>query len=148
MKKISTKVHGMADYPTNALIAASPYLLGFAEGGAETIIPAVVGGSGIVASMCTDYEMGLTDLIPMKSHLALDVANGLFLAISPWVFGFSKKVWAPHLILGLLEAGTALMTSDQPGGNPEGIEVDEETEDFLENTHLRGRARALANNLH
>lgn len=143
----------MADYPTNALIAAAPFIFGFNNTKSETIVPVVIGTAHTTVSLCTDYEMGVAKLIPMKSHLALDVAGGLFLAISPWLFGFSKRVWAPHLIAGLLMAGTALMTTDKTSEdlakeNPEGIELDEETEDFLANAHLRGRAKSLSNGLH
>jgi hypothetical protein len=47
----------------------------------------------------------------------MDTIAGLFLAVSPWLFGFYKQggnAWLPHLILGLVYAGTALMTRTAP----------------------------------
>lgn len=46
----------------------------------------------------------------MSTHLTLDLLSGLLLAASPWLFGFSEFVYVPHLVLGVLEIGAALMT--------------------------------------
>jgi hypothetical protein len=53
----------------------------------------------------------------MKTHLNIDLMSGILLAASPWIFGFSDRVIAPHLILGLLEIGAALMTKTVPYEN-------------------------------
>jgi SPW repeat len=45
----------------------------------------------------------------------LDLGSGILLAVSPWLFGFADQVWAPHLVIGLIEIGTALMTRRVPG---------------------------------
>lgn len=50
----------------------------------------------------------------MRTHPGLDLASGVLLAASPWLFGFAGDVWAPHLIFGLLEIGAALMTKRSP----------------------------------
>lgn len=110
MKVISTRVHGMMDYALGLLLIIAPWLLGFAEGGAETWIPVILGVGIILYSLMTDYEMGAVKTISMKGHLWLDGIGGLFLALSPWLFGFDEIVYLPHLILGLIEIGTALMT--------------------------------------
>jgi hypothetical protein len=52
--------------------------------------------------------------ISMPTHLMLDLGGGVLLALSPWLFGFSEYVWQPHLIVGLLEIGTSLMTRRIP----------------------------------
>jgi hypothetical protein len=118
MKLMSTEMHGMMDYPTAATLMASPWLFDFAdEGGAEMIIPLVLGGSSILASMMTDYEMGLMPVIDMKTHLMLDIGSGALLALSPFLFGFAKKTWAPHVMIGLMEIATALMTKTEPRGS-------------------------------
>lgn len=46
----------------------------------------------------------------MSAHLALDALSDIFLAASPWMLGFSGEVWVPHVIVGLLGVGTALIT--------------------------------------
>jgi hypothetical protein len=65
-------------------------------------------------SVLTDYELSLARVIPMPVHLAADAGGGLLLAASPWLFGFADRVTWPHVILGLLEVGAALMTRTSP----------------------------------
>lgn len=110
MKVIPTRVHGILDYLVGALLIAAPWLFNFDRGGPETWVPVALGAGAILYSLVTDYELGLARVIPMKTHLALDMANGLLLAASPWLFGFDEYVWMPHLVLGLIEIGTAAMT--------------------------------------
>jgi hypothetical protein len=51
----------------------------------------------------------------MRVHLGLDIASGLFLALSPWLFNFSDFVYVPHVVFGLVEVATAIMTDPIPG---------------------------------
>jgi len=96
------------------LLIASPWLFDFAAGGAETWIPVILGASMILLALMTDYELGATRKVSMRTHLMIDLISGALLAVSPWLFGFADYVWEPHLILGLLEVGAALMTKREP----------------------------------
>jgi hypothetical protein len=115
MRVIGTKTHGYLDYIMGVVVAASPWIFGFARGGAETIIPVVLGVGVIIYSLMTDYELGVSHVISMRTHLTLDLIGGIILAISPWLFGFADYIWAPHLIFGILEMGASLMTKYTPG---------------------------------
>ena len=95
-------------------MAASPWLLGFARGGAETKVPEAAGKAAVVYSLLTDYEWGIKKVIPMRQHLLLDLVSGVLLAASPWLFGFAKKTYLPHLVMGLFEIGAALVTKQEP----------------------------------
>lgn len=114
MRFITTRQHGIWDYIVNPLLMLAPWLLGFARGGPETWIPFFIGLIGLVGSMSTDYEMGLIRAVPMAGHLALDIVVGIFLAISPWLFGFADYVYWPHLVVGLAVLLGALMTQSVP----------------------------------
>ena len=114
MKIISTKTHGILDYLMGVLLIASPWIFGFANGGAEQWIPIILGAGALLYSMMTDYELGVFKTLSMKTHLNIDLMSGIFLAASPWIFGFSDRVSTPHLILGLLEIGASLMTRTTP----------------------------------
>ena len=114
MKVISTKVHGIMDYLLGIILIVSPWLLNFSREGAETWVPVVLGVGLIFYSMVTDYELSISKKLSMRTHLMLDVFSGVFLAISPWIFGFNEYVFLPHLILGLIEIGTGVMTEPSP----------------------------------
>ena len=114
MRFIPTRIHGVLDYLVGALLIAGPWLFEFARGGAETWVPVVLGASAIFYSLFTDYEAGEVRSILMPTHLMLDLGSGVFLAASPWLFGFADYVWKPHVIVGLIEVGTALMTRRVP----------------------------------
>jgi hypothetical protein len=115
MRWIETKTHGYLDYIMGVLLIAAPWIFGFARDGAETWVPVVLGAAVILYSLLTDYELGMSNIISMRTHLMLDLMGGAILAASPWIFGFADYIWAPHLILGILEMGAALMTKQVPG---------------------------------
>ncbi|HEY8613077.1 MAG TPA: SPW repeat protein [Roseomonas sp.] len=115
MRFLSTRTHGVIDYLTGILFLAAPWLFGFADGTAAQWVPVVVGACIILSALLTDFELGLVHLIPMPVHLGLDILVGLLLAASPWLFGFSDRVWMPHLILGLAEVLVSLVTRTVPG---------------------------------
>lgn len=114
MRFIPTKVHGIVDYLMGLLLIASPWLFGFADGGAAQWTPVILGLGALVYSLLTRYELGVMRVIPMSTHLGLDVASGALLAVSPWLFGFADFVYWPHLIFGLLEIGAGLTTRTTP----------------------------------
>jgi hypothetical protein len=107
---INTRTHGIIDYLTGALLVVAPYLLGFATGGIEQWLPQILGAMIIVMSLLTNYELSLAKVIPLKVHLAVDVAGGVLLAASPWLFGFADVIWWPHLLVGLMEVVVPLIT--------------------------------------
>ena len=114
MRFIPTRIHGFLDYLVGLLLIAAPWVFGFARGGAETWIPVILGAGALVYSLFTNYELGVVKRLPMPTHLTLDLLSGLLLAASPWLFGFSDFVYLPHLVLGVLEVGAALMTKTAP----------------------------------
>jgi len=114
LRFISTRTHGVLDYATGILLILVPYILGFADGTAAQWVPQILGVGVIIYSLMTDYELGAVRAMPMRVHLFLDIASGLLLAISPWLFGFADRVFWPHLIVGLFEIGAGLMTQTVP----------------------------------
>lgn len=120
MKIIPTFVHGIFDYIGGLVLLAAPNLFGFADaGGAAVWIPRVIGIIVLVQSICTNYEVGVVKLLPMKMHLMNDYIASLFLAASPWIFGFNDRannIWMPHLLAGLGVFVLTLLTDNQPRG--------------------------------
>lgn len=114
MRFIPTRVHGMLDYLVGALLIAAPWIFGFSDNEAATWVPVIIGASTIVYSLLTNYELGAVPLISMPTHLGIDGLAGIVLLVSPWLFGFETVVWAPHVMVGIVEVMAALTTHRIP----------------------------------
>ena len=54
----------------------------------------------------------------MRMHLLTDALIGIFLVVSPWIFGFGDEganAWLPFVLIGIAEIGAAAMTKPMPG---------------------------------
>lgn len=114
MRFISTKTHGILDYFWGILLILSPWLFNFANGGAAQIVPMVVGFMVLLMALVTNYELGAIKKVPMSTHLTMDIFAGVFLVISPWLFGFADVVYLPHLIFGIFAIGAGMFTKKVP----------------------------------
>jgi len=107
---ISSKTHAILDYVVGILLIASPWLLGFADDSAATVIPVLLGVSTLLYSLLTNYEYAMARVIPYKIHLTIDFAAGFLLLASSWLFGFSDRIYLPHVILGAFEIIVVLLS--------------------------------------
>lgn len=114
MQIINSRVHAIIDYVVGALLIIAPYLFGFATGGIEQWLPQLLGAATIAMSLLTQYEFSVAKLIPLPTHLGLDAASGVLLAVSPWLFGFAGIIWWPHLLVGLMEIVVVLTSKRHP----------------------------------
>jgi hypothetical protein len=118
MRFLSTRAHSMLDLVVGLVLILAPNLFGFSDaGGAASNIPRILGIIIIAQELITDNGFSLVGWISMKTHLAADYLIGAFLAISPWLFGFHNQgtnAWLPHLIVGLLIIGNAMVTHTSP----------------------------------
>ena len=62
----------------------------------------------------TAYELGVLRVLPMELHLGLDALAGALLAASPWLFGFAREVYLPHLLFGLFSVVASFITRTEP----------------------------------
>ncbi len=105
----------MLDYPAGLLLIVSPWLFGFSDLGTAATIPVVIGVVVLLQSLITDYELSIANVLPLKAHLSLDVVAGVFLALSPLLFGFADEglnAWLPHVLFGLGLVGSGFMTRE------------------------------------
>jgi hypothetical protein len=115
---ISTKMHGLEDYAVGALLIAAPWIFNFADGTAAQWVPVIVGVAILGLSMLTRYELGLYGLIPMPMHIMIDAGAAVLLIASPWLFGFSGRVYLPHVIVGLIILASGALSKTQPQALP------------------------------
>ncbi|HEY1096844.1 MAG TPA: SPW repeat protein [Alphaproteobacteria bacterium] len=119
MRIIPTRIHGLLDYLVGLALIAAPWVFGFAPDmieywGYETWIPLIIGVALILMSIFTNYEWGIEKRINMPNHLLMDIVFGFVLAASPWAFNFAELVYQPHLIVGLVIIGLALISQRGP----------------------------------
>lgn len=115
---LPTRVHGVLDYVVGVALLFAPNIFQFDQvGGAAVFIPRLLGVVLIVYSLLTRYELGLVKLIPMPYHLIIDFAAAVFLAASPFIFGFIKEkpnAWVPHIAVGIAVIVVVLVSRTQP----------------------------------
>lgn len=102
------------DYAGGIFLIASPWIFGFADGSPAQWIPVIIGLMILGMSLFTRYELGLIGIIPVYTHLVIDIFTGLFLASSPWLFDFMNTVYWPHLIFGLFQTAAGYFTYQIP----------------------------------
>jgi hypothetical protein len=72
----------------------------------------------IVYSVFTDYEWGIIKRLEMSYHLVVDFVASLFLAASPFLFGFANQTathWMPHLLVGVVVMLVVVISQTEPG---------------------------------
>lgn len=114
MKFLSSKVHTIIGLVVGMALLFAPQLFGFSDNQIASTVPICVGIFIILSELITTSAISPIKLVPMRIHLMLDYVTGAFLALSPWLFGFADEaanVWVPHLIVGILVIGYALVTN-------------------------------------
>ena len=113
MRVISSKVHTIIGLVVGVALIVAPWLFQFSDVKAAKWSAIIIGIVGVLSELTSTSPSSPMKLVPMRAHLGLDVVLGLVLALSPWLFGFSGEklnAWLPHLIVGILIIGYALMT--------------------------------------
>lgn len=113
---IPTSVHSTIDHVVGPVLVLAPTFLRLGRTSPEGIVARAVGGTESVYSNLTDYELSARKIIPMRVHLALDAMGGTALAVVPQLTGArkrGKKHWLPHLAIGALEVGLAVLTKTE-----------------------------------
>jgi hypothetical protein len=114
MKILSPRTHTIIGFIVGLALLFAPNIFGFSDvGGAAVMVPRIVGIIVLISELTVRGSFSRMDMVPMSAHLAMDVVIGAFLALSPWLFGFSDQgtnAWLPHLIVGLLIIGYVPIT--------------------------------------
>ena len=113
MRVIPTTAHGVIDYLNAFTLVVAPKLWRLDEVPPSAATFYLFGGSLSATSLITDYELSVANVIPMRAHLALDIASGAALAAAPFVLGFRRsgpRYWVGHVAIGASEIVTAALT--------------------------------------
>ena len=112
-------MHGLiTDYPYVALVSTAPETVGSKDEKTATALCRVLSVGILSTSLLTRAEWGAVPTISFKTHLALDVANGVLAAGAPWLFGFSENKRARNFFLVAGAFGIAAGLLSQPKEMP------------------------------
>ena len=114
MQKLSRRQHGFTDYSYIPTVLAAPRLAGFEDNETAVRMTRVAAGAIVLSSLFTRAEWGLVRVMPYRTHLALDAANGLFQAAAPWLFGFADDARARNTFLAMGVVGLLAGTLSRP----------------------------------
>lgn len=107
-------MHAYLDYGTALILLTGPWIFYFNDTYLPKVVSVVSGCLILLLSALTRYEGGIFLAIPMKGHLFMDVLLGLFLALSPWLFGFEQQTFLFHLTIGLFSVFAGVFTKVKP----------------------------------
>lgn len=112
---ISTKAHTVIGLVVGVVLVFAAGIFGFTDNNAASMVALWVGIFIVISELMTTSPFSLIKLIPMRVHIIIDVLTGIFLAVSPWLFNFmdtaQNNQWLPHLLVGIVIVGYALLTS-------------------------------------
>jgi hypothetical protein len=116
-KLLSTRTHGTIDYATAGALLVAPRVLGLSSRVTTLLTGAALGTLGY--SLLTRYERGLVRVLPMRAHLALDLAQGAALCAAPLLLpDEDDAVKTAFVGLGVFELAVTLATDPDPAPRP------------------------------
>jgi hypothetical protein len=111
---IPTKTHAALDYLMGPILIVAPWLFGFSADVTATSLALIFGLAVLGMALFTNFELGVVGVLPVREHLGIDVIAGIFLAASPWLFGFASLIFWPHLVAGAMLLMLGLLTNRIP----------------------------------
>jgi hypothetical protein len=118
MRIIPTRLHGPVDYIVGLLLIAGPWIFSYSDVDGAMWTSIVAGVIVLGSAVMTNYELGITRVVPMHLHLMLDGLIGAVLVVAPWIFWYADEdtnVWLPLVVIGLGEIAVAVLTDPWPG---------------------------------
>jgi hypothetical protein len=112
---VSLFIHGVVEYAAAVLFIAAPFLFGF-ESDAATAASIVLGVAILVVTASTEAPTGLTRVVPVTIHAALDVVTAVFLIAAPFLFSFTDEA-APtafFIVMGVVHLLLTIATRFLP----------------------------------
>jgi hypothetical protein len=101
MARVS-KIFSAYDYFLGAWLLLMPWVLEFNRRFIPTVSMLIIGMGIITYSLFTNYEFGLIKLVPDSIHSIVDILSAVLLCASPWLFGYSKIVFLPLILTGMM----------------------------------------------
>jgi hypothetical protein len=102
MKTTIRIISGLLNYSVAIMLLAMPFINSGEQGIMAHIVTSFTGALIMVITLLTKFEPGLFKMISLREYLFFGMAVGVFMLVSPFVFGFYPYGFLFHLIAGLL----------------------------------------------
>lgn len=114
--------HAALEPLIGAVLIASPWIFGFSDVDEATVACIVIGVVVILTGAMTDWRISLVRLIPIRTHMMMDLLVALALIVLPFILGVGDQGGPTRfmVIAGVLEAIAALSTRWDPREAEEG----------------------------
>jgi hypothetical protein len=119
-RPVDATLHGVVDYTAGTFLMSAFPKLAKLEGTRSARQIRRAGAIHVGYSTLTDYPLGVVRVLPFKTHLALDAAGAVALAVTPFVTGQflkGRKHWLPHVALCLFELASLAITDPTGRGD-------------------------------
>jgi hypothetical protein len=109
---IPLRAHAMIEPIIGLVFIAAPWLFGFSDVNDAQTVSIVLGVLVLLTGLSTRWRMGVVKMLSLSAHRTMDLLVAVLAIVSPFVLGFSDNGAATRflIIMGVLEAGAALMT--------------------------------------
>jgi hypothetical protein len=110
------RAHAAIEPIMGLLFIAAPWIFGFSDVNDATTVSIVLGALVLLTGLTTRWRMAVVKLLSLSAHRTMDLLVAVVAIVAPFVLGFSD-IGAPTrflIIMGVLEAGAALMTRWDP----------------------------------
>jgi len=115
MTKMTTRTHAVLDYMTAPTLMGLPRMMDW--GPCVTRLFTASGLGMLGYSLLTRYELGAYKVLPMRTHLTLDLVAGAALCAAPLMIPEEERepgVTAAMLGFGLFEVAASFLTEPEP----------------------------------
>ncbi|MFL5734446.1 MAG: hypothetical protein ACJ78Q_14770 [Chloroflexia bacterium] len=114
---IPRPLHAVLDYLWGIAFYLAPDLLGFSGDTGGNLYSKGRGGTMVLTSLMTRYELGVIRLLPFNMHLLLDFLGASFALAGPWHYGFATTDKAPTtaVAFSLFELGVVMLSKRDKG---------------------------------
>jgi hypothetical protein len=114
MKPLAAKQHGVVDYLAGIILVTSPWLFQFnylSDNATYTMV--LVGSIVLLASLMTNYPLGIIKALPFPIHGFIELIGAGMLLVSPWLMGFVNVTPAFNtaIVMGIAYLAVVFITN-------------------------------------
>jgi hypothetical protein len=102
-------INGILNYALALALVASPWIITIEEAVAGKLILVITGLILLTISLVSNFELGIIKSIRYKENLIANIIIGVFILLSPFLFGFFDISYKAHIFFGCVQIAMPLI---------------------------------------